>query len=86
VRNQARKLCSLIVGIIAAVLTVGLEIRHVGENGLKMMLMAPYGGILAAGVGIWLAIIVGALTALFIYGAIWFVQEAFGLQPPSSAR
>ena len=79
--KEVRVILSLCAAVIAFVLTLGLEISILGSDGLKGLLMMSIVGLAVAGAGVGVAAAVGGAAGFFVYGATWFVQEAFELHP-----
>jgi hypothetical protein len=86
VSTKHRRLCSIFAGLIAAIVVLGLSMHHLGIEGLKGLMAMSILGLALVGVGVWGAVLAGVVTGFVVYGGIWFVQEAFDLQPPGPAR
>lgn len=79
--KEVRVTLSVFTAIVSFVLTLGIEISSLGSDALRALMMMSIVGLLVAAGGVGIAGAVGAAIGFLVYGATWFVQEAFDLHP-----
>ena len=79
--KEDRRLCSAFAGLVFFGYSIWYVISLFGPHGVEGLLMLGVGAVFL----VFAALVVSFFVSVFVYGGIWFIQEAFGLHPSPQA-